>query len=988
MKEISLLILASYCKNNLIVQLKKQAIIIWLGLFVVLLVGQANAQQRKTRLPGLLRQPQSTRPVTNPADGTVVPGTAVPGTAVPGISVPRLDTIPADTSQAGAGLAVTTDSTQTDTLASQSDLQSVVEYAAEDSTIMDVDGKQVHLYGNAQVTYGTIKLQANYIRLNWVTNEVFAKGTYDSTTKKAVGEPIFQDGPETYNSRELRYNFKTKKGFIREIVTQQGEGNIRGDRVKRDNVGNLYIRGSIYTTCTLAEPHFHINAPKLKVIENKQVVSGPFNLVIADVPLPIGLPFGFFPFPKKKEIGTSGILFPQYGEEPNGRGFYLRDGGYYFAISKYVNAAITGQIYSTGSWGAGIASTYAMRYRYNGNFAFRFNRNRSGDEIDRILRVPGRNDFSLLWSHAPVPRGNSTFSANVNITSNSFNQFNAIETQRYISNIATSSVQYNRTFGQYARAGASVRVNQNFGQYSQQTGRREGGRTAVSSDFNFGINQIAPFALNGGTGRWYESFRLGMEFTGNYTVSNALTPIDTSFSRLGFIIANPVDTSRIKSGDVVIPFEFANLPTMLRDAQFAGRYSLPISLPNFKLLRYINFTPNISLQGEVFTKKYNYQYLGNNRIRIDTVNTISTEYTYGFGAGMNTRFYGTFFVRGRRLEAIRHTVIPSLSFSYTPDFSTNSSFYQQVTINDIGDTRLLSRFRGLGSGIGGGSSRAAGVVSYSLNNSFEMKLRSKSDTAASQFEKVSLLDNLSIGGSYNMLADSLNLSNINVNANARIGQNLNLNFNMNFDPYAYIPDTRGSFTSATGIKINEFAITRGQGLARLQNLNLALGTSFSPKKGNNKTQPTPTGVNNITTPPNNPLVTEEQMEFIERHPDLYVDFNIPWNVTLNYNFGLSRIGLQQPSLIQTVNVTGDLSLTPKWKLSVQSGFDFVAFRPSITTLSLYRDLHCWDMSFNWTPFAGSQFRASNYNFTLKAKSSILQDLKLSRRRSFYDRGGY
>ncbi|WP_247235961.1 putative LPS assembly protein LptD [Telluribacter sp. SYSU D00476] len=1007
--------MASFYKNNLFTQLKKQAIIIWLGLLMVMLMGQANAQQRKPRLPGLSRQPQTTRPVIRPADGTgipratapgtavpgtavpgtavpgtAVPGTAVPGTAVPGVSVPRTDTIPADTSGTPSGIAVTTDSTQTDTLAQQSDLQAVVEYAAEDSTIMDVDGKQVHLYGNAQVTYGSIKLQASYIRLNWVTNEVFAKGTYDSTAKKVVGDPVFQDGPETFNAQEMRYNFKSKKGISRGVVTQQGEGNIRGNRVKRDDEGNLFIHGSIYTTCTLTHPHFHINAPKLKVIENKQVVSGPFNLVIADVPLPIGLPFGFFPFPKKKEIGTSGILFPQYGEEPNGRGFYLRDGGYYFAISKYVNAAITGQIYSTGSWGAGVASTYAKRYRYNGNFAFRFNRNRSGDEIDRIMRVPGRNDFSLLWSHAPVPRGTSTFSANVNITSNSFNQFNAIETQRYISNIATSSVQYNRNFGQYARAGASVRVNQNFGQYNQRTGLREGGKTAVSSDFNFGINQIAPFALNGGIGRWYESFRLGMEFTGNYTLSNALAPIDTSSARLGFTIANPIDTSRIRSTEVVIPFEFANLPTMLRDAQFAGRYSLPISLPNFKLMRYINFTPSISLQGEVFTKKYNYTYLGNNQVRIDTVNTIATQYTYGFGAGMNTRFYGTFFVRGRRLEAIRHTVIPSLSFSYTPDFSTNNSFYQQVTINDMGETRMLSRFRGLNGGVGSGSSRAAGVVSYSINNSFEMKLRSRSDTAATQFEKVSLLDNLSIGGSYNMLADSLNLSNVNVNANARIGQNLNLNFNMNFDPYAYVPDTRtgSTFINSPGIKINEFAITRGQGLARLQNLNLAVGTSFSPKKGNNRTQPTPTGVNNINTPPNSPTATEEQLEFIERNPDLYVDFNIPWNVTLNYNFGLSRIGLQDPSLIQTVNVTGDLSLTPKWKLSVQSGFDFVAFKPSITTLTLYRDLHCWDMSFNWTPFAGSQFRVSNYNFTLKAKSSILQDLKLTRRRSFYDRGGY
>ena len=878
-------------------------------------------------------------------------------------SIPSLDSLRAD-------------SLVTDTLASTaSDLEAEVLYSAEDSTISDIVKRQVHLYGQAKVTYGKIKLEANYIRLDWVKNEVFAQGTYDSTSKKMVGLPVLQDGPESYDTRELRYNFKTKKGFIKGVVTQQGDGNIRGENVKKDEEGNLYIRGSIYTTCTLEKPHFHINAPKIKLVDNKQVVSGPFNLVIADVPLPLGLPFGFFPFPKNKEIGTSGILFPTYGEEPNGRGFYLRDGGYYFAINEYVNAAITTQIYSTGSWGLGARSQYSKRYRYSGNFSFNFNRNRSGDVIDRLLKRGSRNDFSLLWSHSPVPRGNSSFSANMNITSNSFNQFNALETSRYISNIASSSAQYNRTFGQYARAGASVRVNQNFGTPDPVTGTRTGGKTDVATDFNFGINQIAPFALTGGRGRWYESFRLGMDFSGQYGITNSLTPIDTSFARLGFVIANRVDTSRLKP-EVIVPFDFANLPAMLRDAQFSGRYSLPISLPNVKLFRYINLTPNIGLQGQVYTKQFRYEYLGGNRVRIDTLDRLSTEYTYSFGAGLNTRFYGTFFVRGKRLEAIRHTVIPSVSFSYTPDFSgENFGFYQRVQINELGDTRLFSRFQGVGRGVASGSStgRASGVISYSLNNSFEMKLRSKSDTTAKQFEKVSLLDNLSVGGSYNLMADSLNLSNLVVNANARVGKNLNMNFNMNLDPYAYIPDPR-SANNLSGLRINKLAITQGQGLVNLQNINLALGTSFAPK-----TTPKPKTSSNAT---------EEQREFLRQNADMYVDFDIPWNINLNYNFGLSRFGLAPATLVQTLNFTGDVSLTKQWKISLSSGFDFVALQPSITQLTLYRDLHCWDMNFSWTPFAGSSFRASNYSFTLKAKSTILQDLKLTRRRSFQDRAGF
>lgn len=875
-------------------------------------------------------------------------------------------------------LGMVRDSLVRDSLAKDSDLQSTVEYQSQDSTIMDVTGRQVHLYGDAEVKYGTIKLKADYIRIDWTTNELFAKGTYDSTTKKAIGEPIFQDGPESYTTRELRYNYKTKKGFIRGVVTQQGDGNIRGDKVKKDDEGNLYIKGAIYTTCNLTHPHFYINAPKIKLIDNKQVVSGPFNLVIADVPLPLGLPFGFFPFPQKKEAGTSGIIFPAYGEEPNGRGFFLRDGGYYFAISERFNASVTGQIYSTGSWGLGASSIYTKRYRYNGNVALRFNLNKSGDEIDKQLKKKGRPDFSIIWSHAPVPRGNSTFSANVNVTSNSYNQFNAQDNQRYLSNAANSSVQYNRTFGQYGRAGANLRVDQNFGQVNPSTGRREGGKTGVSTQFNFGINQIAPFALNGGRGRWYESFRLGLEFNGDYSVNNSLSAIDTSYARLGFVIVNKVDSARVR-GEQVIDFNLGNLPSLLRDAQFTGRYTLPISLPNFKLLRFVNFTPSLSLQGEIFTKQYRYNYLGNNRVRIDTINQVGSEYSYSFGAGMNTRFYGTFFVGGKRLEAIRHTVIPAISFSYTPDFTGESfGFYQQIQINDIGGTKSLSRFRGVGNT--GSNGRASGVISYSLNNSFEMKLRSKSDTAEKQFEKVMLLDNLGFGGSYNLIAEEYKLSNININANTQIARNLNMIFSMTLDPYVYEKDSTNRNNTA-GIRIDKLAIKNGQGLARLQNLTFGLSTNFNPKKKDTKTKP-------AVPNPQNPQATPEQLQFIQRNPDLYVDFNIPWNVSLSYNFGLSKFGLQKTSIIQTLSANGDLSLTPKWKITLQTGFDFAALSPSITTVSLYRDLHCWDMSFNWTPFAGSRFRASNYTFTLKAKSSILQDLKLTRRNSFVDRSGF
>ena len=955
-------------------ELKKKAIIISLGFVTILLLGTLSCVPQRTKKAGkVLKTSKVLKPVTPGVDGSTIAKTKTDSSSL------KKTTTPSDTSLLKKGIAITnTDSTAADTLSNPDDLQNTVKYTAEDSTIMYVDLKEVHLYGNAEVNYGTINLKADYIRLNWITNEVFAKGSYDSTAKKMIGDPVFQDGSETYNTKEIRYNFKSKKALIRGIVTTQGDGNIRGDKVKKDDQGNFYIQKSIYTTCNLTHPHFYINAPKIKLVHQKQVVSGPFNLVISDVPLPIALPFGFFPFPKKKEIGTSGIIFPTYGEEPNGRGFYLRDGGYYFAVNEFFNATVTGQIYSTGSWGLGVASTYSQRYRYNGNFSLRYNQNRSPDEVDRKAKRGITNDYSIVWSHAPKPRGTSTFSANVNVTSNSYNQAQETNTQKYISNVATSSVQYTKTSGQYLRGAASLRVNQNFGQLNSTTGRRENGKTNISSDFSVGVNQISPFAINNPRGKWYESFRLGLDFNGNYTLTNILTAVDTSSSSLGFRpIYSDSETTKERYGQTQnIPFNLANLGLMSGDAQFTGRYSLPISLPNFKILRFINVTPSISLSGQIFTKEYEYTFKGGNAVEVRQKAGFGTEYAFAFGTGINTRFYGTKHFRGKRLEAIRHTVIPSMSFTYTPDFTgDNYGFYQSVQVNELGKTLKLSRFRGVGNV--GGNGVASSVVSFGVNNSFEMKLKTKSDTAATQFEKVSLLDNLSINGSYNLLADSLNLSNISVNANARIGKNLNLNFNMNLDPYAYKADPNSVYNT-TGIRTKEYAITQGQGLAGLQNMGFTLGTSFAPKTSD-KSKPAP-GANSTTT--------QDQRDFVKRNADLYVDFSIPWNVSLNYNFGLTKPGLSNASLIQAVQATGDLSLSKNFKISVNTGFDFTAFKPTITSLTLYRDLHCWDMSLSWTPFAGNSRRVSNYSFILKVKSSVLQDLKLTRRRSFQDRATY
>lgn len=904
------------------------------------------------------------------------------------------------------------DSVLNDSTAADDSFKTTVKYSSKDSTIYAADGQVVELFGDANVEYGDISLKADYIRLNYTTNEVFARGRYDSTARKLIGQPVFKDGDGEYDAKEIRYNFRSKKGKIQGVITQQGEGNIRGNNVKKDAEDNLYIRGAIYTTCNLAEPHFHINASKLKVVKNKQVIAGPFNLVINKIPLPIGLPFGFFPFPKKKDIGVSGVLVPQYGEEPNGRGYYLRDGGYYWAVNENLGLQFKGQLYSRGSWGLGTTGAYNKRYRYSGGFDLRYNLNRSGDRVD-TTQSP-RRDFAITWSHAPQNLGKrSTFSANVNIATNSYNTFNSFNTgsgqSSYISNTAGSSVQYSRQIGQYIRTSSSLRVNQQFGQTDPITYVKKNGKTDVSADLSFGVNQIAPFALKGGTGKWYESFRVGFDFNGAATVSNSINTSRIDTSGLGFKVVNSRATLRtrteivrdsiaradsIRQGLIVrsvdptlILFNLQNVPTMLRNALITGRYSIPISLPNVKIAKYINLTPGFSFNGDIFRKRLEYRQIRNtDSVEIDTIPGLFTVYNFSTNVSLNTRAYGTIFFKGDRLQAIRHTIAPSVSISYIPNFSNPKfGFTQYLDIPGLReDKRYVSRYRGIGGNSSGGTGKANAIISFGIVNQLEMKLRARNDSAGQEFVKVPIFDNISINGSYDLNAPVYNLSNISVNANTQILKNISLNFSANFDPYAYRPfSTTASPNTVQYERVPTYAIRAGQGLARLTSAQFYLSGRLVPK-GADKPKKQVQGTDDAS------------MRAINANPELYVDFNIPWSVNISYSYGYSLFapgpreinGVRNFNVIQTLTFQGDFSLTPKWKFTFQSGYDIQFKRPSLTNIGINRDLHCWDMAFNWTPFSGSALRSGNYSFDLRVRSAILQELKLSRRRSFYDRGGF
>ncbi len=906
-----------------------------------------------------------------------------------------------------------------------SGLQATVNYIAEDSTVMDIKGQIINLYGKAKVTYDDIELEADYIRIDWGKSEIFAYGSPDTTKKgeKTKGKPVFSQSGDKYNTDTIRYNFKSRKAIIKGIVTQQGEGFVTGKTVKKDAHDDLYLVNAKYTTCNLTEPHFHISAKKIKLVNKKQIISGPFNLVLSGIPLPIGLPFGFFPIPKKKEAGTSGILMGTYGEDANNRGFYLQNFGYYFAINEKIGVQLTTQFYSKGSWGLGVQSNYSKRYKYSGSLNLQFNYNKLKPEVvspeDKNTYVT--KDFNLSWSHSPAnKRPDRSFSSSVNLRSNGFNKnnVNTVDVQNYLSSTSNSSVQFSRTFAQKLVTSSGLNVSQNFST----------GQTDASLNYSIALNQFNPFVPEKKQiGKWYESFRVGMNVSGGLQATNAKVNSITSYSdyqivrqnkdgSFSTIEAKPLTNEEIRLRDAnplsltveervlqkALQDRLSNVTKLnsldainqvLKDGQFRTTYSIPISLPNFKIARYINFTPSISLQGDIFTKKLNYEYIpSQNAVKIDTLSGFFPTYQTSVSGSMNTRIYGTYqFKKGKgRMQAIRHTMAPSLSLSYAPDFTDKLFQYKTIRVDKRADgsgsdtlRKLLPIFPSLNSSAG-----ASGSIGFSLTNQLEAKIRSKSDTAAKAFEKISLLDNLSLSTNYNLLAlgDSMNLSNINLSANTNLFKNLiNLNIGGTLDPYYYQAESTEALRLQNPAgRIRRFykiqEVKGFKGLATLRNANISISTRLSPETFNkDKAKPKQTQTNDPAK--------EAMKKFIASNPELYVDFTIPWTLSFGYNLNYNKQGLADAQVTQAITVQGDLSLTPKWKIGFNTGYDMQLKSPTLTNITINRELHCWDMSFNWTPISGYSVNTS-YSFTLHARSSLLQELKVSRRRQYYGSGGF
>ena len=797
---------------------------------------------------------------------------------------------------------------QADTLKiSKNAIDERVKYQALDSIIFVVDSQLVFLYGKAEVYYGEVNLKAGEIAIDQQNNKVEAKGVTDSTGKK-VDNPDFSDGAQNFKAKHIIYNTKTKKGKIKEVTTVDGESYLRGESVKKDSNNVSYMQHGSYTTCNLEHPHYYFALSKLKVIPDDKIVTGPANLVVADVPTPLALPFGFFPNRKGQ---ANGILLPTYGQA-NNYGFFLKDGGYYLGINEHFDVMIRGDIYTRGSWALRTQSQYAQKYRYNGNFNLSYAVFKLGEQ--GFPNFQKRRDFFVRWNHAQDPKANpgSRFSADVNFGTSSFNQLNATNANDILSNTFQSSIQYNKTF---AKSNLTLSARQ-----SQNTNTRKFDISAP--ELTFAVNRFYPFKRKNpvGAARWYED--IGLTYTNSTRAQ--LSTID----------------SLLYKGDV----------DWRRQVSKGTNHIIPITSA-IKLFKYFTLSPTATYTESWYLQSVRKSFDSeSNAIVTDTINKFARARDLTMNASLRTIVYGMYQFKSGPVKALRHVITPNVGFTYNPGISGFSTVKNEVT----GNTTNYSRFEG--AMFGAPTIVKTGFVNMGLVNNLEMKVRSSSDTI-SGFKKIKIFENLSIDSRYDVLADSFQLSPFTMNLRTMPFENININMNAVADPYA--------LSDVSGRRVNDFVANNGSQLARLTSMNIAVGVNLQSKQAKPKTD-SKTG-------------NKEELDEINRNRYQYVDFNIPWTLNVSYNFIYNKPAFTE-NIQQTLSFNGDINVTENWKVGMNSGFDLKQMKFTYTSMNIYRNLHCWEIRLNMVPFG---FRKS-YSLDINVKSSILQDLKLSRKRDWFD----
>ena len=840
-------------------------------------------------------------------------------------------------------------SKQLDTLKSDSEIETTINYNAKDSIYYDLKTQIIKLYGNSSIDYGNINLKAHKIMIDWNAQTLDANFMRDSTGLK-IGKPIFTENNQSYETDKITYNFNSKKAIISGIVTQLDDAYMQGEKVKKNELDELYIHDAKYTTCNLADPHFHIATKKLKVIPGKKVISGPFHLKFGNVPTPLGFIFGMFPQPKET---VSGIIMPSYGEEKR-RGFYLREGGYYFAVNDYFDLRLTGDIYSKGGYGATIATNYKKRYAYNGSLKFNYNKSKTG-EIESPFES---NDFSFSWTHTPSSKGRSSrFSSSVNFQTNSYNQNKNLVQSNFNQSINAqfnSSISYSKTF-----KGSPFNISTNL-RHSQNVQNKKVNLTLP--DLSYNMSRIYPFKNMGKLGKTaLGKISISHRFTGKIELTNG-----SSSNSLNSI--NVINSS--DSFNQQVDFNMQNINTIIDRSKIGGKHTIPIST-SFNILKFFTVSPSINYNEIWYLKKLNYTYNEvENGIEIDTTNSFSRAWSYNTALSLSTRIYGTVFFKKGKIKAIRHVITPEISLTYSPDFTQKKyGYYENIQINNEGETRLLSKYENFLYGSPRIGSSAS--MNFYIGNNLEMKVIDENDTISGT-KKIKIFENLSFSGNYNFLADSFQLSPIRFNTRTSFFKRLiNVSLSGTMDPYAYKLDSISETNQIYQRRINELAIKNNQGLGSLAFINMALGMRFSAKDFQSPEE---------EDEKESRFGTRREIDYINSNIAEYVDFNVPWSINASYNLNRRKIGYNDPTITQTITMSGDISISEKTKISMRSGYDFKNKMLTQTSINATRDLHCWRIRFNWVPFG----RFQSYNLSISAVSALLQDLKLEKRSRFFD----
>ncbi|CAI8258246.1 MAG: LPS-assembly protein LptD [Flavobacteriia bacterium] len=814
-------------------------------------------------------------------------------------------------------------------------LRSEVNGRAEDSLVVTPDGNLSYFYNQAQVDYQDIGIRAGYIQIDWATNEALATGIIDSTGN-LVQRPIFIEGGKEYRTDTIRYNFESKKARIKKVITKEGEGYLHGERVKKMEERVFYIRGGSFTTCSHEHPHFRLRTSKTKVISGDKIITGPAYLEMLDVPTPLVLPFGFFPTEARRR---SGIIIPTYGNNFE-RGYFLKDGGYYWATNEFMDMTFRGEIYTMGGWGLRVQSNYRKRYRYRGNLAVNFNRIKYGEEsfLENGGSFRNSTDFNIRWSHNqdPKARPDLRFSANVNLASASYFQ----NTQQTANQVLTSQMQSNVSI-QKSWQGRPYSLSMNL-RHSQNNQQKTIALTLPQLSFN--VNRFYPFKFGTQIGEdtWYE--KIGMNYS--------------------FQAENRIDG---RMDEALFSAKSYN-----KNARYGGQHSASLQT-NAKLFKYWTFSPSIRMNSRWYGSRLRYRLIDStNSVTQDTVRGFNNAFNFSVNANMSTKVYGQFNFRGK-VKAIRHVLTPNIGMSYTPDFSDPIwGYYQTYQSDTLGTTRTSSVYNSYLYGSPGKGMRAN--VNFGLQNTLEMKVKSKRDSTGAT--KVKLLEGLSLNTSWNAAATSFQWSPVRMSARTSALNGLvQFNFNSSFDWYGI--DQSGQRIDAFSYDVNGPLLRRTQSSF---NIGFSLNADrFRPDKGKEeKKQQAASDDADQDALHANPLgLTPGDVDYYLLRQ--YADFDVPWSLNFNFFYTNNKPGLEVLET-RSLDVNGNITLTDNWKIGFRTGYDFERKALSYTTINMFRDLHCWQLNVFWVPFG---FQRS-YTIGIGAKASILNDLKLDRRRGIGD----